>query len=270
MAHSASKHHANEWVQARWAPIESVRVHVCMHACMGRPQRQLNAGLSASSTHRMVLLFAAQGLCECGCGLGRAGCLRGASSKRGGASHACMHVCMLAAHASPCHTGFSPPALETLHQQVIKKVGRGKYSEVFEGVNMASGQRCIIKILKPVKKTKIKREVQILQNLKGGTNIITLHEVVKDPQSRTPSLIFEYVNNTDFKVWERGVKGGREEGEDRKREWAGRRGRRRGVSLTPCRVCFCSFTAHARPLRCSTQRSQTMTSASTCLSCSRL
>ena len=80
------------------------------------------------------------------------------------------------------------------------QVGRGKYSEVFEGVNVTTNTRCIIKILKPVKKKKIKREIKILQNLCGGTNIIRLLDIVRDPQSKTPSLIFEYVNNTDFKV----------------------------------------------------------------------
>jgi casein kinase II subunit alpha len=38
------------------------------------------------------------------------------------------------------------------------------------------------------------------QNMCGGTNIIQLLDVVRDPQSKTPSLIFEHVNNTDFKV----------------------------------------------------------------------
>lgn len=84
--------------------------------------------------------------------------------------------------------------------RVISKVGRGKYSEVFEGVNTANNQRCIVKILKPVKKKKIKREISILQNLCGGPNIVQLLDVVRDPQSKTPCLIFEYVNNTDFKV----------------------------------------------------------------------
>ena len=56
-----------------------------------------------------------------------------------------------------------------------------------------------MKTLKPVKKKKIKREIKILENLRGGTNIITLLGVVKDPVSRTPALIFEHVNNTDFK-----------------------------------------------------------------------
>lgn len=84
--------------------------------------------------------------------------------------------------------------------EVVRKVGRGKYSEVFEGVNILNNQRCIIKILKPVKKKKIKREIKILQNLCGGPNVIRLLDVVRDPQSKTPSLVFEYVNNTDFKT----------------------------------------------------------------------
>jgi len=84
--------------------------------------------------------------------------------------------------------------------EVVRKVGRGKYSEVFEGIHAPDESRCIIKILKPVKKKKIKREIKILQNIRGGTNVITLLDVVRDPQSKTPSLIFEYVNNTDFKV----------------------------------------------------------------------
>ena len=50
-----------------------------------------------------------------------------------------------------------------------------------------------------MKKKKIKREIKILENLRGGTNIISLQAVVKDPVSRTPALIFEHVNNTDFK-----------------------------------------------------------------------
>ena len=78
-------------------------------------------------------------------------------------------------------------------------IGRGKYSEVFEGINIVNYQKCVIKVLKPVKKKKIKREIKILQNLSGGPNIVALLDVVRDPQSKTPSLIFEYVNNTDFR-----------------------------------------------------------------------
>lgn len=92
-------------------------------------------------------------------------------------------------------------------------------------------------VFQPVKKKKIKREIKILENLRGGTNIIRLVDTVKDPvvsssllltlplavipaacvcvigdgellltrvvlslQSRTPALVFECINNTDFKV----------------------------------------------------------------------
>ncbi|KAL1232854.1 Casein kinase II subunit alpha [Trichinella spiralis] len=82
---------------------------------------------------------------------------------------------------------------------LIRKLGRGKYSEVFEGMDMSKGECVVIKILKPVKKKKIKREIKILENLRNGVNVISLRDVVKDPMSRTPALIFEYVNNADFK-----------------------------------------------------------------------
>eukprot|EP00039_Didymoeca_costata_P032061 m.36687 g.36687 ORF g.36687 m.36687 type:complete len:362 (+) comp9173_c0_seq2:140-1225(+) len=84
--------------------------------------------------------------------------------------------------------------------EITCKLGRGKYSEVFAGYNMKDGSQVVIKILKPVKKAKIKREIKILQNLCGGINIIKIIDIVQDPRSKTPSLIFEYVNNLDFKV----------------------------------------------------------------------
>lgn len=58
--------------------------------------------------------------------------------------------------------------------EVVQKVGRGKYSEVYEGVQVVHGSKCIIKVLKPVKKRKIKREIQILQNLCGMSAFISV------------------------------------------------------------------------------------------------
>ncbi|CAO3671966.1 unnamed protein product [Rhizopus stolonifer] len=81
-----------------------------------------------------------------------------------------------------------------------RKIGRGKYSEVFSGVNALNQQNCVIKVLKPVKKKKIKREIKILQNLTGGPNVIGLLDIVRDPESRVPALIFESVNNVDFRT----------------------------------------------------------------------
>lgn len=46
----------------------------------------------------------------------------------------------------------------------------------------------------------IKREVMVLQNLSGGPNIVELLDVVRHPESKTPSLVFEYIQNTDFRL----------------------------------------------------------------------
>ncbi|MES1915200.1 MAG: hypothetical protein MHM6MM_007176, partial [Cercozoa sp. M6MM] len=85
--------------------------------------------------------------------------------------------------------------------EIVRKVGRGKYSEVFEGVDTKRGSdSCVIKILKPVRKKKIKREICILKSVTGGPNVITLRDVVRDPYTKTSSLVFEHVKNLDFKV----------------------------------------------------------------------
>jgi casein kinase II subunit alpha len=83
---------------------------------------------------------------------------------------------------------------------VHQKLGRGKYSEVFLGTHLVTNQKIVIKLLKPVKKKKIYREVKILQDLQNGPNIIKLIEAVRDPQTKTPALIFEHVNSQDYKT----------------------------------------------------------------------
>jgi serine/threonine protein kinase len=37
--------------------------------------------------------------------------------------------------------------------EIIKKIGRGKYSEVYEGINTTNNERIVIKILKPGKES---------------------------------------------------------------------------------------------------------------------
>ena len=66
---------------------------------------------------------------------------------------------------------------------------------------MSNEEKCIIKVLKPIAKRKIKREIKILRNLSGGPNIVALLDVVRDPSSRCSSLIMEYVDNTEWKTF---------------------------------------------------------------------
>ena len=53
----------------------------------------------------------------------------------------------------------------TKSYEIENKVGRGKYSEVFQGIKLDSKVKIVIKMLKPVKKKKIKREIKILTDL---------------------------------------------------------------------------------------------------------
>jgi len=34
--------------------------------------------------------------------------------------------------------------------QLVKKLGRGKYSEVFEAINITNNEKCVVKILKVI------------------------------------------------------------------------------------------------------------------------
>ncbi|BFU18228.1 casein kinase, putative [Entamoeba histolytica HM-1:IMSS-B] len=84
--------------------------------------------------------------------------------------------------------------------QIVRKIGRGKYSDVFEGVVVEQNVPCTIKVLKPVKAKKFNREILILQDLRDGPNIIQLYDVVMEPSTQTPALVMEYVENVDFKT----------------------------------------------------------------------
>lgn len=129
------------------------------------------------------------------------------------------------------YDSFSPSWSPPDDYEIVRKLGRGKYSEVFEGqitsrttpsetsatgrvtmqLPMNQRQPCVIKVLKPVKKRKIKREVKILHALRcppteasnpasGARNIIQLLDCCKDNETRHCSLIFEYLDVEDFKT----------------------------------------------------------------------
>ena len=85
------------------------------------------------------------------------------------------------------------------HYLIDDRVGRGKYSEVFSGYDQRTDSRVIIKVLKPVRTKKIKREIKILQVLYGCVNVIKLYDLVRDADSRSPAFIFEHVKNHDHK-----------------------------------------------------------------------
>lgn len=46
--------------------------------------------------------------------------------------------------------------------EIFHPLGRGKYSEVYEGIDVRTNNKVVIKLLKPVREQKIIREVKIL------------------------------------------------------------------------------------------------------------
>lgn len=77
-------------------------------------------------------------------------------------------------------------------------MGRGKYAHVFEGRNIATKEKVVIKVLLPIKPTKIKREYHILKQL-DHPNIIKVLDIVKCSHLRTASLVFEPFEHQDFR-----------------------------------------------------------------------
>lgn len=56
--------------------------------------------------------------------------------------------------------------------EVICPMGRGKYSDVYEGIEKSNGSKVVIKFLKPVRELKISREIKILEAIVGGKNLV--------------------------------------------------------------------------------------------------
>jgi len=83
--------------------------------------------------------------------------------------------------------------------ELQKTLGRGKYSDVFEGIDITTEKKVVIKILKPVRKIKIAREIRILQILRNGPHIVELIDMCLDQCTSTPSLIFEYLSPINLK-----------------------------------------------------------------------
>lgn len=94
---------------------------------------------------------------------------------------------------------FTPETDMVDDYAITQKLGRGKYSEVFEAVHDPTKETVVLKVLKPVKKKKIKREIKILDILKGGTNIIKLLAVIHNEPLQLTALVFERIHNEDFK-----------------------------------------------------------------------
>lgn len=82
---------------------------------------------------------------------------------------------------------------------MLQRIGKGASGEVFEGLNVHTGDKCAMKVLRTVKEGRLEREVQILEKLRGGPNIIELLDVLREPPSQAPCLVFEHVEKAPHK-----------------------------------------------------------------------
>ena len=80
---------------------------------------------------------------------------------------------------------------------LVKKVGRGKYSTVFKALKNKK-KNVAIKILVPLDPKRYLREIKILTNLAGHSNVVSLVDLVRDQMTGIYSFVFEWV---DFYDW---------------------------------------------------------------------
>ena len=73
--------------------------------------------------------------------------------------------------------------------EILEKIGRGKYSQVFLGIHMPTQDKVVLKILNPIRNTKFKREIRVLQKLHENPQIMKFRDVLKNPISRVYTIV---------------------------------------------------------------------------------
>ncbi|CAM9115598.1 unnamed protein product, partial [Ectocarpus fasciculatus] len=79
--------------------------------------------------------------------------------------------------------------------EVNGRLGFGRFSEVMEGVAVDSGRKVVLKVLKPARTYKVKREIRVLQLLAGGPNVLSLEGVCRDRHTGVTTLILEHLGD---------------------------------------------------------------------------
>lgn len=83
--------------------------------------------------------------------------------------------------------------------ELVKHLASGKFSEIYEAINVKEDKRYLVKIKKVVRMKKLKKEAKILENLKDGTNVLKLVIAVKGSETDPPAFVFEYFTTTTLK-----------------------------------------------------------------------
>ena len=85
--------------------------------------------------------------------------------------------------------------------EVNAKIGRGRYSEVYSGIIKHTDIKVVVKILKPINKNKIKREVVILKYLKDCPNSVHLIDITKGEGTEIYCLLYNNISGHELKLF---------------------------------------------------------------------
>ena len=104
-------------------------------------------------------------------------------------------------HTEPCsyYVNYQFDIGDTDNYIVESKIGRGRYSDVYEGLEKNTSNKVVIKLLKPITKIKIIREICILQTLKKCPNIVEITDVIKENNSDIYCIICKSISGIELK-----------------------------------------------------------------------
>lgn len=85
---------------------------------------------------------------------------------------------------------LSPSSRNLENYEIGRKLGSGRYSDVYEGTCLDKKIPVAIKIFRPIRKEKIRREIKIMRILAESSNVPKFIDLVKEPVTRIHSIVF--------------------------------------------------------------------------------
>eukprot|EP00301_Raphidiophrys_heterophryoidea_P021619 c5994_g1_i1.p1 GENE.c5994_g1_i1~~c5994_g1_i1.p1 ORF type:complete len:240 (+),score=51.95 c5994_g1_i1:41-760(+) len=95
--------------------------------------------------------------------------------------------------------------------KVLKRVGKGKFSVVHHGRHIPTKKDVALKFLiYPVEEERIKRELKVMETLRGTRNTVQLLDLVEEPTTKTKVVVMSFVQQLShykilfaaFKDWD--------------------------------------------------------------------
>ncbi|KAJ3452147.1 casein kinase ii subunit alpha [Anaeramoeba flamelloides] len=90
------------------------------------------------------------------------------------------------------YNSLNPTLVNIVHFELLQKLGKGRYASVFLGNDLRNNKEICLKVLKPVKRSKIKREIKISMIVGEFPNTVKLLDLIDNKVIGTPTLVFEY------------------------------------------------------------------------------